>query len=271
MNMKTAIVVGANGFLGSKIVNELLNKGVKVFSVYNFHFDNINKESILVNNDQILNSNIRPDYFFFAAGNYSMSHEELLKINHFLFQCSLKFFNSKFIYISSTEVYGNHNKIITERTAYNNPGLYAQSKLFGEFIVSAMPHFSIIRLTYIYGPGITNNSFIPQIIYSAKNLGQITLYGNGSRVQDYIYIDDAVDLCIVSALINKNAIYLGATGKSVSNKKVAEEIKKWIKCSIRFMGEDFGQSFQFNPKKTQLELNWFPRTSFYEGIKKMLT
>jgi len=268
--MKLAVVVGANGFLGSKIVNELINRNIEVLAVYNSHSENINKCATLITNDQLLGSDSKPDFIYYATGNYTKSHEDLLKINLTLYKYSIKFTNSKFLYISSTNVYGIHNNAITENSTYNNPGIYALSKLSGEFIVSAMPNYSIARLTYIYGPGITNSSFIPQIVKSAKDSGQIMLNGNGNRMQDYIYIDDAVAFCIASALSKNNGIYLGATGKSISNIEVAEEIKKWIECSIQYSGEDSGKSFFFDPQKTNKELNWLPKISISEGIKKML-
>lgn len=268
--MNSAVVVGANGFLGSAIVNELINRNIEVFAVYNIHFDKINQLAKLINHEELLASDLRPDVIFYASGNYAKSHKDLLKINFALYQYSLKFINSKLVYISSTNVYGIHNDQITESSTYNNPALYALSKLSGEFIVSGMVQYSIARLTYIYGPGISNNSFIPQIIKSARTVGKITLSGNGGRMQDYIYIDDAVNFCLATAQKHNNAIYLGATGKSISNKEVAEEISKWSGCSLEYKGEDLGQSFHFDPQKTFHELNWFPKTTFSEGIKKML-
>lgn len=268
--MKLAIVVGANGFLGSSLVKRLLNEDIEVLAVYNKHFNFIDEKAKLITSEDLFDSDIRPDYIFYVAGNYANSYRELLVLNDNLYRYSLKFNNSKLIYVSSTNIYGIHDRVITETSSFNNPGIYAQSKLSGEFIVSSMLNYAIIRLTYIYGPGITNNSFIPQIIKSAKDLNQITLFGDGNRMQDYIYIDDAVDLCLVSAKIKSNGVYLGATGKSISNREVAEEVAKFISCTFIFKGKDVGASFYFNPQKTHLEVNWTPKILMTEGIKNML-
>ncbi|RTZ00882.1 NAD(P)-dependent oxidoreductase [Flavobacterium sp. RSP49] len=268
--MTLAVVVGANGFLGSSIVKKLIDENVEVLAVYNKRFDSIDKKAKLITSEDLLNSNTKPDYVFFVVGNYTNSHQELLLINENLYRYSLKFNNSKFIYISSTNIYGIHDSIITETSSFNNPGIYAQSKLSGEFIVSSMLNYALVRLTYIYGRGITNNSFIPQIIKSAKDLNQITLFGDGGRKQDYIYIDDAVELCLLSAKTKFNGIYLGATGKSISNREVAEEVAKFISCTVVFKGKDLGASFYFNTQKTQLEVNWTPKILITEGIKNML-
>lgn len=268
--MKVAAVVGANGFLGSALVEKLIAKNFEVAAVYNSATDKINKKAKLFTNEELLNSSLQPDFIFYLSGNYANSHAKLLEINAVLYQYTLKFPNSKMVYVSSTNVYGNTTAVVTENSPFNNPGLYAQSKLAGEFIVKAMPSFSILRLAYIYGPGITNSSFIPAIIASAKANKKITLFGQGERKQDYIYIDDAVSLCMASALNENNETYLGASGISISNKEVSEEIQKHIDCVIEYTGEENGQSFYFNPKYTFETLNWKPQTTISEGIKKML-
>ena len=269
--MKIAVVVGANGFLGSALVDKLIANDFEVVAVYNTATDKINKKAKLFTTDELLQSSIIPDFIFYLSGNYTNSHDQLLVINEVLYKFSLKFSDSKMVYVSSTNVYGNTNEIVIENSPFNNPGLYAQSKLDGEFIVKSMAHFSILRLAYIYGPGITNSSFIPSIIASAKANKRITLFGDGEREQDYIYIDDAVILCLVSALNKNNSTYLGATGISVSNKKIAEEIQKHIDCVIEYTGKETGQSFYFNPKQTFEALNWTPKTSISDGLKKMLS
>lgn len=268
--MKLVLVVGANGFLGSALVNKLLSLDCEVIAIYNTSFDKINKKARIHTTKELFDLNIQPDTVFYLSGNYAIPHDKLLQINDDLYKYSLRFPNSKMIYISSTNVYGNSDKIITENAPFNNPGTYALSKLAGEFVVSSMKHFSILRLAYIYGPGISNNSFIPQIIHSAKVNKKINLFGNGQREQDYLYIDDAVNICLASALNKDNNIYLGATGISVSNKKVAEEIKKYIDCSIEYKGEETGKSFYFDPSKTFELLDWHPTTTIAEGIQKML-
>jgi UDP-glucose 4-epimerase len=269
--MKTAVVVGANGFLGSALVDKLLSQNYNVVAIYNSSFDKINKLATIYTKAQLFQSEIQPDYIFYLPGNYALSHHEMLQLNDDLYQYSLKFANSKMVYISSTNVYGNSDEIINEDSVFNNPSLYALSKISGEFIVSAMKHFSIVRLAYIYGSGIANKSFIPQIIDAARNVKKITLFGKGERKQDYIYVDDAVNLCIACAINKINNIYLGATGISVSNEEIAQEIKKHVECDIVFVGEETGKSFYFNPTKTFKDLGWTPQTTISEGIKRMLS
>lgn len=267
--MKLSIVVGANGFLGGNLVNKLLQNDNGVIAVYNSNYESINKKAKIVTVKEALNLSENPNYIYFLSGNYTYNHESLIGINEDLIKFCKKFPNAKIIYISSTNVYGANDEVLSETSSFKNPGLYGLSKLSGEFIVSSMNFFSIIRMTYIYGSEISNNSFLPQVIKSAKN-NKIVLFGKGERKQDYIHIDDAVDLCLVCASVEKNDIYIGATGESISNLEVCEEIKKHINCNIEFTGVETGQSFYFNINKVIQELNWKPKVKFSEGIKKML-
>lgn len=268
--MKTSIVIGANGFLGSALVNKLVETDEKVVAVYHSKIDKIHEKAELVSVAALLASDLLPDNIYFMSGNYSTSHRELLEINNFLYQCSIKFREAKMIYVSSANVYGNAEDNIIEKSAFNNPSLYATSKIAGEFIVSSMPKYSILRLVYVYGPRMTNNSFIPAIVDAALHKKKITLFNHGKRKQDYIYIEDAVQMCILLSETVENEIYLGASGISYSNQEVALEIKKYINCEVEYRDGDTGTSFYFDPKLSFEKLRWSPRFNLQEGIKKML-
>lgn len=267
--MELSIVVGANGFLGSSLVNKLIENNQEVFAVYNSNYVSINKNATIVSLKEVFKLSINPNYIYYLPGNYSTSHQDLVRINEELIQFCKVFPNAKFIYISSTNVYGLNDEILTENSDFKSPGLYGLSKLSGEFVISSMKYYSIIRMTYIYGLGISNNSFIPQMISKAREK-KIILFGNGERKQDYIHIDDAVDLCIAGASHDKNVTVIGATGISYSNLEVCKEIRRHISCDIEFTGVETGLSFHFNTDKVLKELNWKPKVKFTEGIKKML-
>lgn len=266
--MKEAIVIGGNGFLGTYIIEELfsINYNIIVFD----KFLKKNKKYKQVTGKKILLSNFNPDIIFFCAGNYANSYKELLEINSLLYEIVLTYKNSKIVYISSVNVYGNQSNIIEENSSYNNPNIYGQSKIAGEFIVKSHPKYSIVRLTYLYGPNLSNKSFLPNIVKSAKTEGVINIYGEGERMQDYLYVGDAAKIIIKAAMINNNDIYLGASGKSISNKKVAELVSKYTGAKINYDKEETGNSVFYNPIKTFKKLNWTNGTSFEEGIKKMI-
>ncbi len=268
--MKTAIVVGANGFLGSALVNALIFESINVVAVYHSNKNNINPKAQAITTNELFEQNPIADCLFYAVGNYACVHSELIEINNQLYGYINKFPMLKWVYVSSTNIYGVHGNAISENSSFNCPSLYALSKIAGEFLVSSLNNFSIIRFTYLYGPGITNSSFLPTIISNAKLKGSISLSGRGSRLQDYLYIDDAVECCIKAGLINGKETYLAASGLSISNTDVANEIKKYINCEIVYEGVNTAPSFQFDPHLTFEKLKWRPKTSFQEGMNQML-
>ena len=167
-------------------------------------------------------------------------------------------------------IFGDHSDVIDMYSSYNQPSDYGLSKLAGEFIVKSAKRFVIVRPTYVYGPGITNNSFIPFVIFSAINKREIVLRGDGSRQQDYIFIDDLVNLIVLSSTEIDNNIVLGVSGQSHSNLEVAQIVSSITKASVRFEGAETGASYQFESNINRLNLSWSPITSMENGIKKMI-
>ena len=268
--MKRAAIIGANGFLGTCLVKKLLSKNIEIIAVFNINNNNQLPEVNYVYKEDFLSRNYDLDYIFFLSGNYSNSHNQLIEINLDLQRYIYQYPSVKFVYISSTNIYGFHSDRITEDSSFNNPSLYGRFKLAGEFLITSHSNYSIVRLTYLYGPGITNTSFIPTIIRNAKLNHEIILNGDGSRFQDYLYIEDAVDLCYSAANITQNQIFLGASGIKTTNIEVATILSNKLGCEIRFVGEEKGQSFSFNPQKTFSILNWKPKVDFKTGIIKIL-
>ncbi len=266
------IVIGANGFLGSALSKKLVELDYVVYAVYNNYNTNIPSKCNMVNINNLFKVVDNVDYIFFTAGSYKDTIEKNIQTNIFLLNSIIdNYTNAKFIYVSSVSVYGNNNTVINEMSAFNNPNLYGQSKICAEYIIKKCLSYGIIRFTYLYGPYLDNNSFIPNLIYQLKNHNKINLHGNGTRAQDYLYIDDAVDLCLKVMLIQENNIFLGATGKSYTNNEVANILLNYFDNSeIFYNNQDNGISNFFDPSFTKLRLNWNNKISLEEGLKRML-
>ncbi len=261
-------VVGAAGFLGTYLVTGLLSEGYKTTAVYNRSAVTNTVESLHVDNFKQKHNQF--DSIFISLGNYSCSHQELIKINNLIEEILRINERAKIIFISSSNVYGNHDEQIHPKSSYNNPGLYAMSKLAGEFLVSSHPRFAILRLTYLYGKNLNNNSFLPNLIKSSVHENKIRIFGNGSRKQDYLHVNDAVQLCIKAMVSEENGIFIGASGNSTSNQEVASIVSYYHGSEIIFEGEEAGVSFSFNIEETKSLLNWSPKVNIHNGILSML-
>ena len=266
------LVIGANGFLGSNLSKRLLTEGYNVFAVYNLQRNNIPEGSILFTIDELFEFEVDINYIFFCPGSYKDNYDQYIQINCFLLsKIILKYTKAKLIYISSISVYGTTNNILIENSCFTNPSLYGQSKICGEFIAKSSIRYSIIRFTYMYGPYLNNNSFLPNIISQAKRENKITLYGNGDRKQDYIHINDAINLCVLAMHYENNEVFLGATGFSYSNLEVSNIVQSLCQeVEIEFSGTESSTSMSFNSDITKSKLNWEPKVSIHDGIKTML-
>lgn len=271
------LVVGANGFLGNTIVQKCLEKEWKVDCIYNTNKNNL---SVSTNNypvDQLDTLSSKYEYIFLVAahiphGNYNLPSKELLDGNILLpLKITQKFPESKIIFSSSVSVYGTSSSSITEQSSYNNPPLYGLSKLSGETIVKLHGRSQIIRFSSLYGKGMAKKTFLPLIIENAKNKKEITILGTGSRLQNYIHVQDAAELCLLAAESDQYGVYLGTSEKSHTNLEVANMVRKYIpECEIQLSGEDNSPSFVYDNTFTRTTLNFSPKISLEKGVKELI-
>lgn len=275
-SMKT-LVIGANGFLARHLVSKLLALGWDVDCVYHtdksfipsqcksFHIDELPKLKNLYDVVFLLSA-------FIPYGSFNIQDKRLLDVNIKIpLKVTNKFKKSKIIFSSSVSVYGDHNSTIFEDSSFNNPNIYGLSKLAAESILRFHGDYQIIRFSSIYGKGMNSKTFITKVMEEAKKNKKITLFGNGSRMQDYLYIDDAINYLIAVSMCKESGIYLGVFGKSYSNTDVAKVIQKFIKnYEINYIDEDNSSSFVYNNSLTRKLLKFRPQYSLEEGIEDML-
>ncbi len=273
--MKT-LVIGANGFLGRNLVDRLLTLGWEVDCVYHDskNFIPAKCKAVQINHLDNLNTQYKLVFLlsaFIPYGEFSKPDQKFIDVNVKIpLEVIKKFNKSKIVYASSTAVYGNHNSTIFEDSSFNNPNAYGLSKLAAESILKFQGDYQIVRFSSIYGKGMNSKTFIPKIIEEAKKNKKITLFGNGSRLQDYLYVEDAINYLIATANRKESCIYLGVFGRSYSNLDVAKVVQKFIKdCKINYEGEDKSPSFMYNNSRTRKLLKFKPKYSLEKGIEDM--
>ena len=269
---KKIAVVGGNGFLGHKVVENLVQKKYDILAVYNNSKDKLDDIENKIQIEEFLSQKVKAvSHIIFAAGSFRNSAEENARLNcEVLYPISKLYWDSRLIYISSTSVYGFHDAVITEDSPFKSPNLYGLANLAGESIVMPLQRYGIVRLAYLYGPGLDNGSYIPMTLNQAKN-GKIKVIDEGERKQDYLHVDDAAELCSSLLEYPENDIFLGATGTSVSNREVAGKIANQYKCEIEYVKkEEKSPSFFFDPSETCKKLDWTPEKEFADGIKGLM-
>ncbi|ANE52442.1 NAD-dependent epimerase/dehydratase family protein [Flavisolibacter tropicus] len=277
--MKKVLIVGANGFLGRTLLLQCLSEGWTVHSlVSSLTNSNCSKADKVFSIETIQESKEdNYDYIFNVAAYIpyligSEKNEKLIDSNIDLVLKLHKWFpDSKIIFASSISVYGSNKCVLTENSECFHLAEYGLSKLAGELITSYHQQFSIVRFPSLYGKGMYAETFIPRVINDAKAKGEITLFGDGSRMQNYLSVYDAARYCINAALYGENEVYLGIYPKSYSNWQVAELIAiQFEPCKIKFAGADLSKSVCFDNSYTLNKLMYTPEISLEVGLKELI-
>jgi len=142
-----------------------------------------------------------------------------------------QFSNSKFIFLSSSAIYGeglNHKEI----DSFNPQSPYAQNKIDAEFFIRGMSKdYVILRLSNIYG-GKKGERNIYQVFEEEEIL---PIYGDGTALRDYLHVDELVE--IIRRSFDKQGIYNIGSGKTKTVLEIAKEFNKPIKFLPERPGE----------------------------------
>ncbi len=123
----------------------------------------------------------------------------------------------KIIYISTTDVY-EPSELITETTKTIPISLYGWSKLYCEsmtttFAVSRNIDCQILRVGHVYGPGEGNyTKFIPRAINNILKGDAVELWGNGTEIRSFIYIDDVVAAILEAVNLDRHVGTINVVG-----------------------------------------------------------
>ena len=217
----------------------------------------------------------------------------------------------RFHQVSTDEVYGSLGEegYFTETTPLCPHSPYSASKASADMIVMAyhdtykMP-FTITRCSNNYGPYHFPEKLIPLIIKNILEGKRLPVYGDGSNVRDWLYVEDhckAIDLVVnkgkagevynVGGHNEKKNIEIVKLTISTIHNMMAEkpELRKvlkkkeldengeisidWINDSlISYVKDRLGhdQRYAIDPTKISEELGWTPETKFEDGIVKTI-
>lgn len=270
------LITGIYGFLGSHLANHLA-KSHTVCGSYNSNTNTNLDSSILVFND-VTSIPFIPDVMVLchaavASGTNQLENSVLFQSNVVTTEALMKQFpNAKIIYVSSVSVLGTLGEKYNEFSIEHPETTYAISKYWGEKTVLQNKNNSVIRLSSLYGEGMKENTLLPNYCNQSIQNNKIQVWGNGSRLQNYIHVADVVSLIerIIQTENNFDFPILGVSNTEYTNIEVAKIISKYTQCELEFVGEDTSKSFVYDNSLTQSKLNWQSEITLEEGIKKYL-
>ncbi len=298
------LVTGGAGFIGSNFVKYVLKKNPqhqitvldkltyagrkenlkdvwdKIVFVKGDITQREDVEKSLKNCDSIVNfaAETHVDRSILDAGSFILT--DVLGVYNLL-EAARKFNISKFVQISTDEVYGDILKgsfAETDRLNPRNP--YSASKAGAELLCKAYfetygLHVTVTRSSNNYGPNQHPEKLIPKTIVHALLNQPVPVYGNGKNVRDWLYVDDnceAIDIVLHNGKAGE--IYNVAGGQELENLLVVKTILKFAGKPdglVEFVKDRPGHDVRYSIKTSKISaLGWKSRTKFEEGIKQTL-
>jgi len=293
LNNRRILVTGGSGFLGTRLITALRGKGA---TVYNFSLDTGNCDYCIkgdITHPDEVSEAVRkanPDIVFHLAALISRQRDfdlfpEMLRVNvngtwnllHALRDTSCK----RFIFTSSSEVYGNQPSPLQEDYLPMPVSPYSVTKVMAETLIRTygrqieMP-YTILRVFNFFGVGMPETFFIPELINTLKRGEDFRMTG-GEQLRDFLVVDDVIDAMILAAgserSIGETLNICSGTGTSLA------ELAAWIgsmnQGESRILTgalpyrEDEVWEMTGSPERAEEILGFRQKIPLKEGLKKM--
>ena len=256
---KKILITGCSGFIGYYLVKCLVDvfkeKNLKIYGVDRIELKEKFRNFIFYKRDLYkLNRNnipnIKYDYIIHLAGIPSPVYYKKYPLRTIFLNAELtrelleisKKRKSKFIFFSSSEIYGNpFNKFVPTSEDYHgnvsaisDRSCYDESKRMGEtysyiYKNNFNVNTKIIRPFNFYGEGMRFNDerIIPRFFSQALNNKPITIFSKGKQTRSYCHIYDAIIMIIKIIFNGKKFVYnVGNPNEEISAEKLAKKILK---------------------------------------------
>ena len=296
--MKTIIITGVAGFIGSNLADRLLHEDkYKIIGIDNLAYGV--KEQIPTGVEfhkmDIRDVNIYPlfkdaDYVFhFAAKNCisdcQLDPVETADINVRgtvnVFEAARRSMVKKIIYAESSALYEGSTVLPTPETEVKPQSFYSVSKLSTMYFAEAYSRFynlqsTALRYFCVYGPRQDYRRTIPPVFSSfiIKLLKgeQPVIYGTGEKRRDFIHVDDINDFHIQCMDDNRTTgkVFNLGSGENYSVNEIYNIIANLLKSEVKpihkpdLPGEAFANLADISLAKS---LGWSPKLSLHEGLK----
>ena len=317
--MKSILITGSNGFLGSHLLSKFLNKNEfgfieKIIGIDNFICSNKSTKNEYSSKYTFIESNLikfdfnqleKFDTVIHLASIASPVHYKRFPLEtidigttvtrRLLEKC--KEWNARFIFFSSSEIYGNpspDNLPTSEEykgyvSCQGPRSCYVEGKRLGETLcyLYASKHnlkTNIIRPFNIYGPGMsieTDYRMVPNLIKSALKKQRISIYGDGNQTRTFCYYTDAIDGIIK---VIKNGVYgetynIGNDKPEISMIDLVKLFRKTINIDLSYKLTPYPEYYPDDEPVRRLasidkargHLNFHPKVNLETGLTRTWT
>jgi dTDP-glucose 4,6-dehydratase len=185
----------------------------------------------------------------------------------------------RFLQISTDEVYGQIlDGTFSEDDELNPRNPYAATKASADLLAKSYEKTHdlpvlITRTCNNFGPRQHSEKLIPKFIQNAAAGKELPVYGDGSNVREWIYVEDncrALDVVLREG--NPGEVYNIGSGEERTNLEVTEAILQAVGGSedqITFVDDRAGHDQRYALEYDKLtQLGWEPSWSFEEGLEQ---
>jgi len=302
-----AFVSGGAGFIGSNLVDRLLDVGHEVtvydnlstgllqFLEYARDFDRFRLvEGDLLDEGSLSEAIAGHEFVFHLAANadvrFGTEHprrdlEQNTIVTNNVLEAMRKNGISKIAFASTGSVYGDATVIPTPENAPFpiQTSLYAASKLAGEGLIAAYCggfgfQSWIFRFVSILGERYTHGHVFDFYRKLKQNPSRLEVLGNGKQRKSYLYIQDCIDAMLFALEKSNesvNVLNLGVDGYCEVNDSIGwicEELG--VTPKLEYSGGDRGwigdNPFIFLDTSKIRDLGWKPKLSIQDGVLKTI-
>ena len=203
------------------------------------------------------------------------------------FKVKEKFKLARFHQISTDEVYGSIEEgSFSEQSKYSPNSPYSASKASADMIVRSFHKTYGMNTTVSissnnFGPNQNNEKFIPKIIKFLRSNKPVPVYGNGTNIRDWIYVDDHCKL--IDIIFNKSVsgqTYNIGGENELTNLKLIDSIFEILNNSkeynydkkINFIIDRYGHDkrYSLNIEKIKKDFDWKTNSHFIKNLKNII-
>ena len=298
------LVTGGAGFLGSHLIDKLMNLNQEVICLDNYFTGS--KSNIkqwlghpnfeIIRHDVTEPIQLEVDQIWHLACPASPIHyqENPIKTAKTSFLGTYNMLglarrvNARFLLASTSEVYGNPKESPQSESyhGYVNPvgprSCYDEGKRVAETLCSDYQRIHnldirIMRIFNTYGPRMKANDgrVVSNLICQALQNKPLTIYGDGLQTRSFCYVDDLIDGMFNLMKSNTNSPTNIGNPEEITILELAKKIKEKInpKLEIVFkpLPQDDPLKRQPNIMKAKSDLRWWPKISLDNGLDKTVS
>tara|TARA_B100001559_G_C16476452_1_gene611631 strand:- start:516 stop:1352 length:837 start_codon:yes stop_codon:yes gene_type:complete len=268
------VVTGASGFLGNRVVEKLMARGVEVCAVA--------RQPLKFSNSQVVNNYLdtpKGDVLIHLAENSDrgqvnkIGHAYLVESANIAKALISKGFG-RTVFASSAAVYGDRSTKLHKPTdCVVGDDVYAKAKLESEKIFQNS-NGVIARLSNLYGIGMSPENVFSSVINQLLYADDIKVW-NDKPIRDFLWIDDAADALVAMTLEEAEGIYNVASGRAVSIREfintalMVSDIDKKHSVTVTKPNEVYS-AIMLDISQTYDSFDWIPKMELENGIRYLL-